>query len=282
MTTLEPTISATQRLTRRSMAKRRLLTGTLAYLVSLGVTVTLVAMLPEWLSGHDDVLRVLLNAGPAAMGQETWIAYPHSIQVGLFLITAVALAELWIRWRAAEHEHKQIAAGLLPDDPTTVLEFSDRRLSEIHRKAAQLHDNESGHLARLIDLSITQLFSSRSVEQTLAIFTSSVEITAHRVDLRYQFLRYLTWMIPTIDLKPNQLDMDVVVRRLSVSFDTTLVALLISLIVLFFQNMVQKREESALNLAAGYCLSHLINRLYIRPEAPVLQGEPVQTANSPS
>lgn len=275
------------------MAKRRLLTGSLAYIFSLGVTIILIAKLPDWLSGHADVLRVLLNAGPAAMGKETWISYPHSIQVGLYLITAVAMAELWIRWRAAEHEHRQIAAGLLPDDPTTVLEFSDRRLSEIHRRAAQLHDNESGHLARLIDLSITQLFSSRSAAQTLAIFTSSVEITAHRVDLRYQFLRYLSWMIPTIgfigtvvgisyalfDLKPNQLDMDVVVRRLSVSFDTTLVALLISLIVLFFQNMVQKREESALNLAAGYCLSHLINRLYIRPEPVAHQGGPVQTLN---
>jgi biopolymer transport protein ExbB/TolQ len=53
-----------------------------------------------------------------------------------------------------------------------------------------------------------------------------------------------------------------VTERLGVAFATTLVALVQASILVFIQNIVQGREESALNKAGQYCLDNLINRLY--------------------
>lgn len=99
----------------------------------------------------------------------------------------------------------------------------------------------------------------------------------HRVDLRYQNVRYIAWLIPTIGfigtivgiavalefIDPRKIDIGRVTGGLAVSFYTTLVALLVSTVLVFFQHAVQKMEESALNDAAQYCLKNLINRIYI-------------------
>jgi biopolymer transport protein ExbB/TolQ len=53
-----------------------------------------------------------------------------------------------------------------------------------------------------------------------------------------------------------------VTERLGVAFATTLLALVQASILVFIQNVVQGREESALNKAGQYCLDNLINRLY--------------------
>ena len=55
---------------------------------------------------------------------------------------------------------------------------------------------------------------------------------------------------------------------MAVAFYTTLVALLVSVVLVFFQHAVQKQEESALNEAGQYCLKNLINRIYITEEQP--------------
>jgi hypothetical protein len=53
-----------------------------------------------------------------------------------------------------------------------------------------------------------------------------------------------------------------VTERLGVAFSTTLVGLLMSAVLVFLQNVIQAREERALNAAGQYCLDNLINRLY--------------------
>jgi len=147
----------------------------------------------------------------------------------------------------------------------------------IKRKAAGLFDESRGYLPYLIDVSISRLLSSKSIDQVIAVFNSSVDILSHRIDLNYQVLRYLIWLIPTIGfigtvigisvalegIDPIKPDLKAVTDRLGIAFYTTIVALVESMIIYFFQNLVQLREESALNGAASYCLKNLINRMYI-------------------
>jgi biopolymer transport protein ExbB/TolQ len=51
--------------------------------------------------------------------------------------------------------------------------------------------------------------------------------------------------------------------RLAVAFNTTMVALLLSAILVFLQHIVQTYEERVLNRIGQYCLDNLINRLYV-------------------
>ncbi|MGH8036063.1 MAG: MotA/TolQ/ExbB proton channel family protein, partial [Lysobacterales bacterium] len=92
---------------------------------------------------------------------------------------------------------------------------------------------------------------------------------------------YITWVIPTLGFvgtvvgimlalnyagdpvnvqSPDMLYH--VTELLGVAFSTTLLALVQAAIVVFIQNLIQSREETALNQAGQYCLDNLINRLY--------------------
>ncbi|SFD46662.1 Biopolymer transport protein ExbB/TolQ [Bosea sp. CRIB-10] len=207
--------------------------------------------------------------------------YPFTIQNLIYLALAWAMGELYRRWRAARRERAFLQAGLLPEDPNSLLELHE--LGPIRRRVAELHDAESGFLPALIDLTILQLQASRSVDQAINVLTSSLNLMSDQVDLRYQMLRYMAWLIPTIGflgtviglslalhlIDPANMDLGKVVGGLSVSFYTTLVALIASAMMAFVQHAVQEQEELALNAAGQYCLKNLINRVYVDHESVV-------------
>jgi biopolymer transport protein ExbB/TolQ len=201
--------------------------------------------------------------------------YPFTIQNATIVLFAVGLGEIFVRWSVATRELRFAKSGLLPEDTATVLQSSD--LGAIHQRVTGRFDEEHGFLPYLISLCILQFHSSRSVDQTVSVMNSTLELIAHRVDLRYTMLRYITWVIPTIGfigtvvgismtLDAADLDnlstMKVLTTRLQLAFDTTLVALCLSAILVFLHQSVQKLEEQSVNRAGDYCLRNLINRLY--------------------
>jgi flagellar motor component MotA len=127
---------------------------------------------------------------------------------------------------------------------------------------------------------VTQFQTNRSVDQANALLTSSLELSLHEIDLRYSMVRYVVWAIPTlgfigtvvgislalafagaVDLQDPNLLAELT-KRLAVAFDTTLLALVMSAVLVLCQHVVQAYEERALNQAGQYCLDNLINRLY--------------------
>jgi biopolymer transport protein ExbB/TolQ len=163
----------------------------------------------------------------------------------------------------------------LPEDDQTVLVLDD--LGPLRRKVSGAFDADNGFLPYLIDLSVLQAQASRSVDQTVSVLNATLELIAHRVDLRYQLLRYLSWVIPTVGfigtvvgiasalglVDPENMQIRLVTGSLAVAFDTTVIALLWSAIIVLLLGIVQKEEELAVNRAGSYCLKNLINRLYM-------------------
>lgn len=205
--------------------------------------------------------------------------YPFTIQNFMYVMLAIGLAGLWMRRSATLRERGYLAAKLLPEDDSAILQFED--LGPIRRKITALNADEDAFLPQLINLSILQLFSSHSLDQTVAIFTSTLELMSHRLDLAYQTTRYLVWLIPTIGFigtvigisialegmhDPKNIAFDKVTSGLAVAFYTTILALLLSALLVWLQNIVQRHEETALNRAANYCLRNLINRIYTAPK----------------
>ena len=204
-----------------------------------------------------------------------WPVYPLTIQNIMYVMTAVGLADLWVRWKATKRERNYMKLELLPEDDSTVLKID--QLGPIRRRVAELDAGDDAFLPRLIDLSILQLITSKSLDQTVAIFTSTLELMSHRVDLAYQTMRFLVWFIPTtgfigtvvgisISLEgmkdAQNIAFDKVTAGLAVAFYTTIIALVLSAILVLLQNVVQRGEELTLNQAADYCLKNLINRVY--------------------
>lgn len=234
------------------------------------------------LAGCVFILLLDLVFGGSARGAAFWVGrgdavfpYPFTIQNAEHLLFFLALGELFTRWRVAKWEMAFLGKGYLPEDDQAVLELVD--LGPLRRKVAGEFDADNGFLPYLIDLSILQAQASRSVDQTVSVLNSTLELIAHRVDLRYQILRYLAWAIPTVGfigtvagigsalgfVDPENMDIKKVSGSLAVAFDTTVIALLWSAIIVLLLNVVQKEEELAVNRAGSYCLKNLINRLYV-------------------
>ncbi|MGH6825951.1 MotA/TolQ/ExbB proton channel family protein [Methyloceanibacter sp.] len=202
--------------------------------------------------------------------------YPFTIQNAMYVMMAVGLADLWVRHAATQREQRYIARKLLPENDTDILQIDD--LGAIRRTVSDLNASEEAFLPQLIDLSILQLFTGRSLEQTVEIYTSTLELMSHRLDLAYQTMRFLVWVIPTTGFigtvvgisialegmqDPKNISFEKVTSGLAVAFYTTILALLLSAVLVLLQNVVQRREEMALNRAALYTLRNLINRVYL-------------------
>ncbi len=200
--------------------------------------------------------------------------YPFTIQNLMYLFFFACLGELLARYQCAQRELGFLGQGYLPEDTQTVLQAHE--LGPIRMRVAERHDGENGFLPYLIDLSILQFQSSRSVDQVVSVLNSSLELISHRVDLRYSMIRYIVWVIPTIGfigtvvgiagalgfVNPEHMDLGKVTSSLAIAFNTTIIALVLSAILVFLLHVVQKREEMAVNLSGDYCLRNLINRLY--------------------
>ena len=127
---------------------------------------------------------------------------------------------------------------------------------------------------------VLQFQIGRSIDQANALLNSSLELFLHEIDLRYSMIRYIVWVIPTLGFIGTVIGISLALgfaadsnvqdptllaeltKRLAVAFNTTLMALVMSAILMLLQHLVQCREEGALNQAGQYCLDNLINRLY--------------------
>ncbi len=207
--------------------------------------------------------------------------YPLSIQNIMWLVFFIALGELWERFFQTYRQAQQIYLHYLPEDERKVLQLPD--LNTLYQTVYNSEDNHL-FLPSLIKRIILQFNSSRSIDQASLLLNSSLELYLHEIDLRYNMLRYITWLIPTLGFIGTVVGISMALnyagghvqdpqllaeltKRLAVAFYTTLLALLQAAIITFGLHVIQAWEERSLNFAGQYCLDNLINRLYI-PDAP--------------
>ncbi len=222
------------------------------------------------LFGDSTVGIVMLDS------QSSVFYYPFTIQNLSYMLFFIGLGELFARWHRARYEDSLTTQKFLPEDEETVLESKD--LPNIRLKTVGRYTEEEGFVPMLIDTCILRFQASASVEQTLQVLGSYLELYSHKIELRYQTVRYIVWVIPTIGfigtvvgiswalsaIDPANLKLKELTSTLALAFNTTLVALILSGILMFVFNRVQTIEESALNRAGEYVLKNLINRLYVQ------------------
>lgn len=236
--------------------------------------------LPAGADGFSGVLLLDRNSA----------VYPFTVQNAMWLVFFVAAGELVLRYRAGGAEADQLRLGLLPEDDETVLRQQD--IGPLHRRVRRSDAEGRYWLQRLLTGAMLRFQSSESVDQVNAMFNASLELYQHETELRYNMLRYLVWLIPTlgflgtvigianalraagtlfagIDPNANLAEvgprmMTSLTAELGVAFYTTLLALMQSAVLMCTMHLVQEREERALNRVGQYCLGNLVNRLYVR------------------
>jgi biopolymer transport protein ExbB/TolQ len=132
----------------------------------------------------------------------------------------------------------------------------------------------------MIRLALNKYAASRSSPDVTETIRTQAEVDQGRLAATMATVHYLAWAIPALgfvgtvrglaagltmtqhadaDLQPF---IDSVSRQLTFAFDTTFVALVLSLVLMFFLHLVQRDEEALVIDCQQYCLEHLVNRLY--------------------
>ena len=216
------------------------------------------------------------------------LPYPFTIQNLMWIIFFLGFGELMARYRAGGAEGAQLARRLLPEDDLVVLRRNE--LGPFYKQIRESDPEGTYWLQRLLTSVVLQFQSNGSTDQVNAVFNSLIDLFQHEIELRYNLLRYLVWLIPTLGFigtvlgialalaqagaafaaaaaaeqggGPSPEMMQNVTGELGVAFYTTLLALLQSALLMATMHVVQGREERALNRVGQYCLRNLVNRLY--------------------
>ena len=168
---------------------------------------------------------------------------------------------------------------LLPTDVGVCILPEDARL--LQRRVEQRAGRGGPYiLANMIRLALGKYAVSRSGRDVSETVRTQADVDLGRLVTSMATVHYLAWAIPAIGFlgtvrglagsltmtghvdQDTQTFIDQATRHLTVAFDCTMVALALSLVVMFLLHSVQRDEESLVIDCQQYCLEHLVNRLY--------------------
>jgi biopolymer transport protein ExbB/TolQ len=201
----------------------------------------------------------------------------HSVNWLLFFI---GLGRLSYRWREANAEERELGQEYLPPEQDIILTNED--LGQLYQKLRSAPKRR--FLPRLLERTVTQYQGNKSVSHAHTLLDSSLDLYLHELDLGYHMIRYIVWLIPTIGFIGSVIgiggalsvagaakvdDPDLLsntTSAMSIAFNGTFIALLLSAVLVYILHIAQQKEETALNESAQYCLDKLINRLLDAPD----------------
>jgi biopolymer transport protein ExbB/TolQ len=197
-------------------------------------------------------------------------------QTFMWIAFMISLGEVILRLYGAHKERAELDKNYLNEDPRVLLSSKD--LVPVYQRVAS---PEGLFLPELIKRTILQFQVSKSVDRSNTLLNSGLDLFMHEIDLRYNFLRFMAWLLPSLgflgtvvgvvdglkvaaeQFTANQgnIDLAVVVQSLGVAFYTTWLALIMAAVLLFLMHLAQETEEKALNQSGQYCIANLINKL---------------------
>jgi biopolymer transport protein ExbB/TolQ len=200
------------------------------------------------------------------------------------------------RYLEVRRQRRAFTLDLLPTDTGVCILPEDARM--LKRQVEQRTAVGGPYiLANMIRLALGKYAMSRSARDVNDTLRTQADVELGRMVSSMATVHYLAWAIPAIGflgtVRGLAMTMGVnanedvktalggAMLHLNVAFDCTLIALALSLVLMFPLHAVQREEEALVIDCQQYCLEHLISRLYeVSPEhtgvdhggAPVMAG----------
>lgn len=207
-------------------------------------------------------------------------------QIAIYCCFTWASFILLSRYFKMRRQRRALHLGLLPTEDGARILPEDAR--PLQRKVEQLSSRGGPYiLANMIRLALGKYAVSRSSHEVSETVRTQAEVDLGRLVTSMATVHFLAWAIPAlgflgtvrglamsltmagkVDL-PIEVFLNQATTHLNVAFDCTLVALALSLPVMFLIHAIQRDEEAVVIDCQQYCLEHLVNRLYDQgPAAP--------------
>ena len=196
-------------------------------------------------------------------------------QVLCYVCAVWAALILQSRYREVLRQRRAFGMDLLPTEEGARILPEDAR--PLTRKLEQTTAGRPFVLANMIRLGLGKFAISKSAPDVAEVVRNQADVELSRLVASMSTVNYLAWAIPAIGFVgtvrglggafgADAADIGVFTQQakdqLKIAFDCTLVALILSLVVMYFVHSVQRAEEMLVTDAQQYCQEHLLLRLY--------------------
>ena len=249
----------------------------IAFIIVHAVYVTLVRPQAEAFMVQE---AANMHADPAYVQQRSfWVVIKDYEQETCFILMLWAIAILGYKGRAAFSQHRLLDQDLLrlPENLPIGPEDTRDLIGRLHELPG-----ESRHfLLPTALMSATQRFAStRNIQDAATAVRTACDTQGDRLDSELSIIRYVAWAIPSVGFigtvrgigsalaqahRAVEGDITGVTQSLGVAFNSTFIALVLSIILMFFIHQLQLRQERLILDADSYCHQNLINKLRTKP-----------------
>jgi hypothetical protein len=200
-------------------------------------------------------------------------------QIACYCCFTWAAFILLSRYAEVRRQRRAFRLGLLPTEEGMRILPEDAR--PLQRRVEQIAARGGPYiLANMIRQALSKYAISRSGQDVSESVRTQAEVDLGRLVTSMATVHYLAWAIPALGFlgtvrglsgglsmagkvgEELQSFINQATAHLTVAFDCTLVALVLSLAIMFFLHSVQRDEEAVVIDCQQYCLEHLVNRLY--------------------
>jgi len=238
--------------------------------MALALVLAICVPLWKWLGRTEDEL---LNLTPQRMGR--LLLGPEQIACYVCFIWATLI--LISRYMEVQRQRRAFKLELLPTEEGVRILPEDSR--PLLRKVDEINNRRGPFiLANMIRLALGKYAVSRSGQDVSEAVRTQADVDLGRFVSGMATVNYLAWALPalgflgTVRGLSGSLSMAEAIdeptfitqvsKHLTVAFDCTLVALVLSLVIMFWLHRVQRDEEALVIDCRQFCLEHLVNRLY--------------------
>jgi biopolymer transport protein ExbB/TolQ len=194
------------------------------------------------------------------------------------LMTYVAFFWSWFevkeKLRFIARERRAFKLNMIPTGEKHIFLAND--INNLKFKLIEFEKKEKYILSDLLKKACTKFHTTGSLSELIDIVSIQVEISQEKAEGEQSIIRYLTWVIPSIGfvgtvigisqslIYANSGDMEKITSLLGVAFDTTLVALILSIIIMWFVHQLQEETDRFHSDLKEFVIDNLINRIEIK------------------
>lgn len=219
---------------------------------------------------------IQINANPDYVPERSaYVVIRDFEQEACFILALWAISLMGYKALQTTQERRVLQLDLVPiTQGTSILPEDTREYSRPIQALAD--DQQSFLLPRALLTALHRFRSTRNIQDVSNAVRAVCESESERLDSELAMIRYIAWAIPSIGFlgtvrgigqalgqahKAVQGDIAGVTQALGVAFNSTFVALLISIIVMFLMHQLQLAQERLALDSEEYCDVKLIRHL---------------------
>jgi chemotaxis protein MotA len=198
------------------------------------------------------------------------------IQGFTYFLFVYGLLDIRTKWADIQRENLMFNRELLPVEDNQLLSVED--VEKLRDTATKINGRNPSVFGNLLRHATIAYLANRSPSETLNLVSTQVRIKQADSESEQALMRYVAWAVPSVGFigtvigiaaalsiayksASNESAIKEITDLLGIAFDSTLVALLLDIIFVYYVHDLQERNEKLYAKMETYLIENFINRV---------------------